>query len=394
MSSRRRCLVGAALAAAALAAAAVASCEKFGTRDAGTVPLTVLLVEYEGPQAAESAKRLAGELKAQGLDEVFVVAGGQQASVCVGEYESWKDPEADAMLKRVRRIRDAQGQYPFAGVMLVPVPEALPANPWPLEEADGQYTLIVASWQEPGRAARAQAYARKLRDRGLEAYLYQGPSKSTVSVGAFGPQIFDDPSKVGQPGQRPTIVDPKVKKLQQQFPTLLLEGEATPPEAKLNPYIGVIPGSDLRTGVPSALRGPLYRVTLSLIDTETGLVGGRRRASGVAPGAKQLPTLIGALVRQLMNALPVGRPGRVGVADILTGPDAAAAHLDAVALEALTAALEAAGAGKIHLYSHEATRQMLRAKGLTVDEIVGTPGSLKGFEGLDYLLVASVRRAE
>jgi len=394
MLSRRRCLIGAAVAVAAAAVATVASCERLSTRDADAIPLTILLVEYEGPEAVASGQRLAGELKTQGLKDVFVVQGDQQASVCVGQYDSWKDRDADAMLKRVRRIRDAQGQYPFAGVMLVPKPEPSLANPWPLEDADGQYTLIVASWQQPGRSARAQQYAQQLRARKLDAYVYHGPSKSTVSVGAFGPEIFDDPSKVGQPGARPTVIDPKVKQLQRRFPTLILEGQPTPPEAKLNPYIGVIPGRQLGGGPSSAMRGPLYRVTLSLIDTETGLVAGRRRASGVAPGSKQVPTLIGALVRQLMNALDPARPVRLGVAGVLTDPDAAQASLDGVALEALAAALEAAGAGKIRLYSHQAAAQMLGAKGLTVDRITSTPGCLKGFEGLDYVLVASVRRAD
>jgi len=156
--------------------------------------LTILLVEYQGPEAAASAQRILKELSSQGLPDVFTVEGAEYASVCVGRYNSWKDPDADRMLKRVRVIPDSRGQYPFMGVMLVPVPEPLPENPWPIEKADGFYTLIVASWEAPGRMDSAQRYAGSLRSRGYEAYVYHGPRLSTVSIGAFGSEVFDDPS--------------------------------------------------------------------------------------------------------------------------------------------------------------------------------------------------------
>ncbi len=92
--------------------------------------LTVVLVEYQGPEAGPSAKRLLKELTAQGLADAYVVEGDDYASVCVGRYDSWKDPAADAMLKRVRPIRDAQGQFPFAGVLLMPVPSSSTSARW------------------------------------------------------------------------------------------------------------------------------------------------------------------------------------------------------------------------------------------------------------------------
>jgi len=391
MPEPRQRILGTLLAAATFALAAVAGCQTADTRT-GEPTLTALLLEYEGPEAVESARRLAGELKAQGLQEVFTVEGDQYASVCAGRFDSWKDPEADRMLHRIRRIRDAQGQYPFVGVVLMPVPEPLPKNPWPLRDADGQYTLIVASWQNPGRMARAQAYARDLRAKGHEAYVYHGPSKSTVSVGAFGPEIFDDASKVGRPDARPRIVAPEVRRLQQQFPSLVLEGETAPPEAKLRPYIGIIPGRRPAAVPPGGPRGPLYRVTLSLVETETGLAVGQQRASGVAQGPNQLPWLIGVLVRQVMQAVEPGRAARVGVAGVAADADAARAGVETLVLEALPAALGTAGAGKIRLYSHQGTLQILQAQGLAAERVLQDHRVLKGLEGLDYVLVASVRR--
>jgi len=373
----------------AVALAAVAGCNHVGTRD--ELPtLTVLLLEYEGPQAGESADRLAGELKAQGLEDVFTVKGHEYASVCVGRFGSWKDPAADRTLRRVRRIRDAQGQYPFASVMLMPVPEPAPENPWPLEEADGQYTLIVASWAKPGRKSRAQAYGRRLRQEGHEAYVYHGPTKSTVSVGAFGPEIFDDPTKVGQPDAHPNVVDPRVKRLRQAFPTLVLEGEPAPAEAKLKPYLGIIPGRHMTPVGGPAVPDALYRVTILLVDTRTGLAEGRRRASGVAQGRVQLPTLLGALVRQLMTAMEPERPVQLGVAGVAT--DEESAPLKDVIHQALHAALRAAGAGKIRLYSHQGTVQVFRAYDLTVAQVLQDPHAVEGLQTLDYVAVVRVRR--
>ncbi len=389
----RQRILAAVVTAAAVALAALPGCYRGATRTEAPT-LTVVLLEYKGPQAASAADRLAGELEAQGLDEVFTVKGHEYAAVCVGRYGSWKDPAADRMLRRVRSIRDAQGQYPFAGVMLMPVPEPLPENPWPVQEAAGQYTLIVASWQRPGRMSRAQAYARRLRDEGYEAYVYHGPSKSTASVGAFGPGIFDDPAKVGRPDARPKVVDPKIKRLRDAFGTLVLEGERAPDEANLKPYVAIIPGrrsaaADLGPHLPEAL----YRLTISLVDTKTGLIDSGHRAAGVAQGRDQLPTLVGALVRQLIKQLDPDTQARVGVAGVAADPDDPnRATVEALVLESLPAALGTAGAGKIRLYSREGTVQMFRARNLTVEQALRTPHVVEALEGLDFVVIARLTR--
>lgn len=381
--------------AAMLAAGAVAllasGCGPTAARD-DQRDITVLLLEYKGPLAHESAERLAGELKAQGLKETFIVKGADHAAVCVGRYPSWKDTEADQMLLRVRHIRDARGQYPFAGVMLVPIPESLPENPWPLEQANGLLSLHVASWEAPGRMARAQAYAQELRQQGYEAYAYQGPRLSMVTIGAFGIGIFDNPAKVGVPGQTPEIVDPKVLTLIKAFPRMRLEGEEAPPEAHVSTQLVKVPGKEPPGGAAVPQTRALYRVTIALVDTRTGLAEGRHRASGVAQSRQELPALIGTLVRQLMLALEAPAPPRVGAADVAVDAEAAAAGLDTIALEALDAALKTAGAGKIRLYSHEGTRRLLQAQGLTTERIAADPRVLKGFEGLDYVVVTTVRK--
>ncbi|MBE3069613.1 MAG: hypothetical protein IMZ66_05185, partial [Planctomycetes bacterium] len=207
-----------ALAALVALSLAMAGCEMMRSGEAPTT-LTIVLVEYKGAEAGASAHRMAKELTDQKLPDVFVVDGSDYASVCVGRYHSWKDEKADLMLKRVRMIRDARGQFPFVGVLLMPVPEPLPPNPWPLEKAKGQFTLHIASWEAPGRMARAQAFAGQCRAAGYEAYVQHGPRLSMVTLGSYGTEIFDDPTKIDRPGMKPRIIDPRVKDLMEnKFP--------------------------------------------------------------------------------------------------------------------------------------------------------------------------------
>lgn len=375
---------------ALLAVASVAALAVGGCRTAETRQLTIVLVEYQGPEASASARRIASELASQGLPDVHLVEGADYASVCVGRYGSWKDADADAMLKRVRVIRDAQGQYPFAGVMLVPMPEPMPENPWPLEEADGLFTLHIASWEAPGRMVNAQRYADSLRSQGYEAYVYHGPRLSMVTLGALGLDIFDDPAKVGQPNAKPQVTAPQVLALIQKFPRMRLEGEETPAEAHVPTQLVKVAGKDPPAGPAIARPKTLYRITILLIDPATGLAEGRRRATGVAQGKQQVPTLIGVLVKQLMAGLERGKVPRVGVVGVAGDAVAVKDGVDTVMIEALGAALRVAGAGKIRLFSHEGTRQFLDAAGAKPDDFVQKPTAIAALQGLDLLVVGSV----
>jgi hypothetical protein len=363
---------------------AAAGCEPTDQRG-----LTILLLEYQGPQAVESAERLKKELTDQGLPGVFTVSGEGRASVCVGRYASWKDSDADAMLKRVRVIRDATGQYPFAGVVLMPIPEEPPENPWPLEKARGFYTLHVASWEARGRMAAAQAFASELRSRGFEAYVYHGPRLSMVTIGAFGPEIFDRPSLVGQPGAKPKVVGPAVLDLIQRFPRMRLEGQDTPPEAHVPTQLVQIPGRQAPAAPHLMIPRSLYRLSLSLVDTKTGLAEGLARVSGVAQSPQELPVLTAALARQMVEALPAKRTVRVGVVGIVaTDAEAAKDRADATVLNTLAAAL--ATVNKIVLLGPEGTRQTLDAAGLNPADVLRDPRLAKGFTGLDFIVVGTV----
>ena len=360
------------------------------TMTSASRPLTIVLVEYEGPRARAAAEESAKDLSSQGLPDVFVVEGDTRASVCVGHYQTLSDPQAKETLARVRQTRDSSGQFPFAGVMLMPIPEKIPENPWPLEKAKGFFTLHVASWEAPGRIEAAQKYAEHLRSRGYEAYVYHGPRMSMVTIGAFGPEIFEVPGQFSKPGARPRIIGPKVLDLIRQFPRMRLAGEETPPEAEVPTQLVEIPGRQPPTGAVIIPRA-LYRVSMSLVSTRTGIAQGLGVASGVAQSQQELPALVATLARQILASLPPGKAVRVGVVGVLaTDPDAAKDKADAEVCNALATALGALGAGKIDLSGVDATRQILDAANLKVIDVLRDPRLAKGLAALDYVAVATV----
>jgi hypothetical protein len=377
---------GAALAALALAGAgivaAVGGCEPQESQ------LTILLVEYKGPEAGPSAERLAEDLTQQNLPGVFVVEGHEYAAVCVGRYATWKDAAAKEMLGRVRRIRDARGQYPFAGVMLMPVPEPPPKTEWPIEEAPGLFSLYVAGWEGPGRKESAQAYASKLRRDRWEAYVYHGPRLSMVTIGAFGPDLFDDASKIGLPGATPEIVHPKALEILRAFPYLRIEDEVTPVRSTAIRIPGREDGGPAGPPIPSRL----YRITLSLVSTQTGLSEGRGRVSGVAQHASEIGPLTEALVEQMLSAIGPDERARIGFLEV-PAADADAADPDAGrrATEALAAALAGAAArnSRLVVLDPSATRQLLDADALTSDMVRGNARLLKGLTGLQYVVIGT-----
>ena len=373
-----------------LVLAAAAGCRSQAIADRGDRQVTVLLIEYKGPDAGPSAQRLAKELTDQGLPDVFVVQGADLASVCAGHFDSWQDKRSGELLRRVRGIRDTAGQFPFAGVLLVPVPEPMPENSWPLEKAPGLYSLHIASWEAPGRMPKAQAYAATLRAQGYEAYVYHGPRLSMVTLGGYGPEIFDIPGLAGVPGARPKIIDPKVLDLIQKFPRMRLEGEVTPPEAYIPTQLVRIPGRDLLPAPLIVRPKVLYRVTLNLIDTQTGLVEGRRRSEGVAQSKDEVATLVSVLARQLLASLPAGQPVRIGIAGIeATDAESAQKKIDAAVVAALLEGLGRAP-DKAVVVDEASTRLTLDASGLKPADVLRDTRAARGVSGLHFIVTGTV----
>jgi len=352
--------------------------------------LTIVLVEYRGPEAPKFGKQVADDLTGKGLKDVFVVEGPDVTSVCVGHFKDYKDPAADQTMQVVRGIQDPMGQRPFAGVLLVPMPEASPKNAWPLESAPGLFTLHIASWEAPGRCAAAQAYAAALRARGDEAYVYHGPRLSMVTVGSFGPEVFDDISRVGRTGFKPEIVDPKALALIQKFPRMRLEGQDTPVATGLVK----IPGRELPAPAPQSTvpgTGTTYRVALAIVSTQTGRVPPKGEVSGLAQARQDVATLAQALAQQLLAALPKGQAARVGVAGILaTDADAIREKADQMVSEALVTGLTQGAPDGVLVSDTAATARILTAGNLKVVDVLRDSSRALGLHDFDFIVVGTV----
>jgi hypothetical protein len=353
--------------------------------------ITIVLIEYTGAEGPVEADRLARELTAKGLKDVFVVAGPEVTSVCTGHFTSWKDPEADKTLHTVRQIRDASGQRPFAQVMLVPVPAAAARNEWPLEKAQGVYTLHVATWglDMANRETAAQAYCATLRAKGVEAYVYHGPRFSMVTIGGFGPNIFDDPSKVGKPDVKPEVVDPQALDLIRKFPTMKLDGQDTVVPTSLVKIPGREPPS-----VVAPTSKAMYRLALKLVDMKTGLPLSRGEASGVAQARDELPALVRGEVQQILASLPKDKPARIGLVGVLpTDADAVKQQADRVVLDTLTTVFNQAAKEArppLTVSPADATAQILDAAGLKSVDVLRDSRRAHGLAGLDYVVTGTV----
>jgi hypothetical protein len=376
--------LGVVLALVALATAAGAGCAGEGQRN-----LTIQLVEYRGEDAPLAAENLRTQLLRQGMADIFIVQDDEVTTVYVGHYSSIGDSRAQDMLQTVRQIRDTDGRKPFEYTKVVPLPEIAPDNPWPLERTRGYFTLLVAIWEKPGRMAKAQTYGAALRQQGYEAYVYQGPRASMVTLGSFGMSVFEDPTMYGQPNIKPKIASPVALELIQRFPRIRIEGTETAAKDRKPTALIEIPGRRPPTFARNDTKY-LYRVTLAMTDTTTGLADGRLSAQGGAESKDDLAVLTPLLLRQTLGGLPAGRVVRVGLVGVQPLDSGAAAEkADAAVLAALTQAL--AGARGVTVLPAEETQRLLQASGRTFDDILLDPHSAKDVKGIDFLCTGAVQ---
>jgi hypothetical protein len=212
-----------------------------------------------------------------------------------------------------------------------------------------------------------------------------------VTIGAFGAEIFDDPSKVGKPGVKPKIVSPKVLDLIQKFPRMRLEGQVVPPEAHVPTQLVEVPGREAAAFVPVPVPKVLYRVSLALVDVKTGLAEGASRAAGVAQSKAELPTLVSVLAKQLLDSLPQDKTTRIGIVGVLAmDKDAAADKADALVLDSLTSALARAVGYKAEFIGPAATRQMLDACNISADAVMKDTRYARGATGFNAVITGSV----
>lgn len=163
---------------------------------------TIGLKPFAGPDARLRAEQELTRLRAMsGLESAFILSRGERSIVCIGKVTSPSTAEADALLARVRNVRD-EGTKPFAKAFYMP-PTGEASSDLDLRSVPGNYgknaiyTLQIGAYgRTDGRAPtekdvaearkKAEEAAADLRRQGELAFYYHGPSMSMVTVGVFG----------------------------------------------------------------------------------------------------------------------------------------------------------------------------------------------------------------
>lgn len=164
---------------------------------------TIVLATFNGPTARRDALAALPAIQGgSGFGGLFVEHRKRGSFVASGRYASESDPMAVADLRRFRSYA-SNGVRPFGKAFLAPpVGGAIGGRPeinlLRAKEVFGKeavFTLQVAVYESGGdrresmRAAEEAAYI--YRQEGELAFYYHGPTKSMVTIGAFGERDID-----------------------------------------------------------------------------------------------------------------------------------------------------------------------------------------------------------
>ena len=197
-----------------------------GSDDAG---YTILLYVLNDPathvrDADRYQKALSGTV---GWKGVFAVHKAGHSELFWGRYRSPTKAGKDLQTAKAYRTKD--GLPLFAKAMIVPLPgKDIGPSQWDLKNVQADYSLLVATFRDDpernyvGRQRFAIEYCRRLRKHGYESYFYHGKVISHVTIGAFGKgsvRLVKTPT-----GQKPQVLDLRVKAIQKDFPMLAVNG--------------------------------------------------------------------------------------------------------------------------------------------------------------------------
>jgi hypothetical protein len=195
-------------------------------------PLTLLLVEYHGPEARSAAEKACSNLQREGFGDAFFLADEDEGYVCHGKYEDFADTNYRRDVKRLVGLRDRQGNSIFGRPWLMLLPEPAPPTSYLLTDVPTKYryTVQIGLFELYGRKKAASRFTEDLRRKGYEAYVYHGDTQSQVTIGSFGGIIFDNEARILDPKDPPKIISPDVKKILVDFPLLNVDGYTMTPE--------------------------------------------------------------------------------------------------------------------------------------------------------------------
>ena len=157
---------------------------------------TLYCATYDLPTHIPDTDRLKSSLvRATGLKDWYVVHDEGHSTLYYGFYKTFSDDTQPLEKKRaqsdrlaISRLRDKNGDTPFAGCGFLPInspdPEAPPE--WDIRHAHGYWTLQIAAYKgRPERKKYAVDAVRAAREMGIEAYYYHGPTISSVLIGTW-----------------------------------------------------------------------------------------------------------------------------------------------------------------------------------------------------------------
>ncbi|HXE55981.1 MAG TPA: hypothetical protein VN541_23345 [Tepidisphaeraceae bacterium] len=157
---------------------------------------TIFCDSVDGPAHVADASLLKSRLlQISGLKSWYVIHGEKESSIYYGYYGSLNDPKEKARAEqdraKIASLNDNLGNRLVRGDLLVAINPPDPQAPadWNLLNTpkDRYWTIEIATFVgNPKRKEAAVDMVRDLRSRGeTEAYFYQGPTASSVCIGAW-----------------------------------------------------------------------------------------------------------------------------------------------------------------------------------------------------------------
>lgn len=147
----------------------------------------VQIKTFVGRDRSRQAAKLIHSLQQHGqFDHVWLQDDSGLMHVLVGRFQS---PQAGQAIHDLRKVRSltAGGNplYPNAQLIALTTRGKVHDDPFNLKAYHNEYTLQIGFYDGPNRDKNARQAAKSLRDRGVQAYFYQGPNRSLVTIGMF-----------------------------------------------------------------------------------------------------------------------------------------------------------------------------------------------------------------
>lgn len=186
-----------------------------GTSPSGDAEWTILAHTIRTANHIAESKRLKEDLIASTpLKDWYLVHGDSESQLFHGYYRSYEGGDAAAAQARadlagVREVKDVRGVSVFRNAAFAPIHQPEPEAPaeWNLANSGGYWSLQIAAYQDhPDRKQAAIDSVREARAQGIEAYYYHGDRVSSVCVGAWPREAFEQGEAVANKDSRKRVV--------------------------------------------------------------------------------------------------------------------------------------------------------------------------------------------